>query len=95
MKNIQVIDGANNSAYDVFGISEVGYTLMFSSGTDVEFVDDFIERVGKSQADEILNGMWENRLNKKVICGIHGTLFFQLDHKKEFYPIKNESELIT
>jgi hypothetical protein len=30
---------------------------------------------------------------KKTVNGIHGTLFYQLDEKKKFYPNKKEENL--
>ena len=95
MKNVQVIDSAENCTYDVFAISDFGYLLMFPDGRDIEFIDDFIKRVGKRRAKQILDPMWKKRKNKLKIVGLHGTLFFELSQKKPFYPTKISEEMIA
>jgi len=95
MKNVQIIDGADNCTYDIFGISDEGCALLFPNGQDIEFISDFIDRVGKETAEAVTTPMWKRRRDKKNVWGIHGTLFYQLDFKKEFYPTKKEAEMIT
>ena len=94
-KNIQVIDSALNCTYEIFSLPEEYFQLMFpGDGQDIEFIDDFIERVGEEVALKILDTAWKNRINKKMALGVHGTLFFELAHKKKYYPTKRESEMI-
>ena len=96
MKNVQVIDAALNCTYDVYGASERDFELIFPEpGQDIEFINDFIERAGDDVADEICGRLWKNRIEKRDLEGIHGTLFFELDHKKKFYPTKKSSEMVT
>ncbi len=96
MKNIQVIDDAINCTYDVFSISDDFFFEIFPHGQDVEFVEDFFERVGEIRALKILNKLWENRQNKKALEGIHGTLFYGLkEEKAPFYPSKREAEMVV
>ena len=35
MKNIQIIDGAENSVYDIFQATEDEFAVIFPDGTDV------------------------------------------------------------
>jgi len=94
MKNIQVIDGADNCAYDIFSINKRDFKLIFSDADqDIEFIDDFVERVGESVAQKILSEMWKHIVDKKEAQGIQGTLFYELDIKKKFYPRKMEADL--
>lgn len=93
MKNIQVIDGGDNTAYDIFQATEEEFSLIFPDGTDVEFVEDFIERVGEDVADRTLGPIWSRRVEKPAVRGIHGTLFYELLFKKKFYPNKRDSDL--
>ncbi len=95
MKNIQVIDGADNCTYDIFSIDDEKFQLIFPDGQDVEFAEDFQKRFGADKANNILAQLWKNRADKKTVNGIHGTLFFQLVFKKEFYPTKKESEMVV
>lgn len=94
MPNVQVIDGADNCTYDVFWIGQDSFGEIFpGESQDVEFVDEFVERVGEQRASSILNELWKNPVEKKLVQGIHGTLFFELEKKKIFYPTKKESEM--
>ena len=44
MKNIQVIDGADNCVYDIFAAPEQIFDLVFAPGTDVAFVEELEKR---------------------------------------------------
>jgi len=96
MKNIQVIDDAVNCTFDVYSVNDDYFLEIFPDGHDVEFVEDFFERVGETRASEILNKLWANRQDKKALEGIHGTLFYGLkDEKASFYPSKKEAEMVV
>jgi len=95
MKNVQVIDGAQNCTYDIFSVTEKEYRLLFPGGADVEFISDFIARVGEKTALTVTKAMWKRLQDKKKIVGLHGTLFYELEFKKPFYPTKRESEMIV
>ena len=64
-----------------------------AEGQDVEFIGDFLSRIGEVEARRILTAMWDSREDKKEIRGIQGTLFYELEFKREFYPTKRESEM--
>jgi hypothetical protein len=53
-KNIQVIDGADNTLYLIFSISEEDFKLIFPNDQDIEFADEFVSRLGKKQSTTIL-----------------------------------------
>lgn len=94
MKNIQVIDGATNAAYSIYEISDKSFRLIFPGrGQDVEFIEDVVERLGEEKVAQLLPSLWSHRLEKRNAAGIHGTLFFDLSCKKQFYPNKQESDL--
>jgi hypothetical protein len=95
LRNIQVIDGADNCAYDVFAVEEHDFDAIFPGGRDVEFADEFAARVGEKLATEVFSRMWTHRLNRKTVQGLHGTLFYGLAAKKAFYPTKKEAEMVT
>jgi hypothetical protein len=94
MKNVQVIDRADNCEYSIFAATNKEFEAIFPDAQDIEFVEDFIERVGDSVAGEITEAMWKRPVNKKTAQGIHGTLFYQLIEKKRYYPTKKESEMV-
>lgn len=94
-KNIQVIDGALNCTYDIFAATERDFAAIFPRGRDIEFIEDFGKRVKAKRGNAILQRLWEARVDKKRVRGIHGTLFYQLSFKKKYYPTKKESEMVT
>ena len=93
MKNIQVIDGADNCAYDIFSISDTGFLKVFPNEQDIEFSEDLFERLGDDEASKVLEPIWKNRLVKTEFKGIHGTLFYGLQSKKQYYPNKRDDDL--
>ncbi len=93
MKNIQVIDGAVNADYNIYEATDEAFALIFPNDADIEFIEDFIERVGEDVAGATLAPMWSRRLEKRSINGIHGTLFYELvQHKRKYYPNKKFSD---
>jgi len=93
MKNVQVVDGAENCMYEIYSIDDESFFKIFPDGQDIEFVDDFIARLGEEISNPILEKLWEGRQEKKKVKGIHGTLFYELDYKKKYYPTKKENEM--
>ncbi|RHZ35668.1 hypothetical protein [endosymbiont GvMRE of Glomus versiforme] len=107
LKNIQVIDGAINCHYPIYSIEEEYFNLIFPNGQDIEFIEDFSKRIKKTEKkeerkrwDKVFEEMWKNRVDKKLVNGIHGTLFYDADWhrtmylKKKFYPDKKEVNII-
>ncbi|MGY3582421.1 hypothetical protein ACVIGB_000655 [Bradyrhizobium sp. USDA 4341] len=45
MKNIQVIDGAQNATFSIFQATDEEFELLFPGGTDVAFREDIEERL--------------------------------------------------
>ena len=95
MKNIQIIDGADNCTYEIYAVTDEEFDAIFPNGADIEFVEDFTVRVGEARATEISNAMWKRPVDKKQVQGIHGTLFYELKRKAVYYPTKKESEAIA
>jgi hypothetical protein len=44
MKNIQIIDGAKNSVYDIFQATDDEFAVIFPNGTNVAFSDEISGR---------------------------------------------------
>jgi hypothetical protein len=82
-----------NCSYDIFAATDEEFALIFPGDTDIEFIDDFIARVGEEVAGRTLEPLWKRRIDKKEVRGIHGTLFYELEFKKKYYPTKKESDL--
>jgi hypothetical protein len=95
MKNIQVIDGAQNDTNGIYAISDKLFSLIFPKGTDVIFVADIKKKFGR-QGDRRFRSLWKRQVNKKSINGIHGTWHTDgspVDPK--YFPTRRESEVIN
>jgi hypothetical protein len=94
VRTILVIDGAENCAYDCFSASDDLFRAIFpGEGQDVEFFEDFQARHPEGDQDEEFRMMWQRPVARKAIRGIDGLLFYDLEHKKRFYPNRRESDL--
>jgi hypothetical protein len=72
MKNIQVIDGANNCAYDVYSATEEEFIIIFPEpDQDIQFIENIRDSDAVKQA---LSLIWNRRVNKPEINGIHDEL---------------------
>lgn len=61
---------------------------------DVEFASDLKARPDAEAIHELLTKLWSHPVDKKSVQGIHGTLFYELDFKKRYYPTKKEAEMV-
>lgn len=92
MKYVQVIDGADNCMYPIYKCSDKDFFQIFPNGRKVEFIEDFAKRVGSKKAHKIGCRLWQNLVDKKKIKGLHGTLFCELWHLKQYYFAPGEWE---
>ncbi|WP_428242024.1 hypothetical protein [Gynuella sp.] len=82
MKNIQIIDGAENCVYDIFSATEKEFDLIFPKGSDIAFIDEVYEKESESILNPVFTEIWKRRVPKVEVRGIHGTLFYDLEYKK-------------
>jgi hypothetical protein len=87
MKNIQIIDGAENATFSVFQATEEEFAAIFPAGRDMELVEDLIERLGKKTAGSVLAQLWSRPVLKRDALGIHGTLFYDNQHRRNHMPL--------
>lgn len=92
MKNIQVIDGAENCVYDIFQATEAEFALIFPLGQDIAFIDEVMTRGPADALDVAFAKIWERRIRKSDANGIHGVLFYELENKKQYYPTRRDEE---
>jgi hypothetical protein len=95
VKNIQVIDDAENCVYDIFSATDDEFALIFPSGTDIAFIDEIYDQGAPDLLDEAFNRIWKRRQRKTDVQGIHGTLFYELSGKKAFYPSRKDEEAVN
>jgi hypothetical protein len=92
MKNIQVIDGAINSVFDIFASTEAEFSLIFPAGHDIAFIEEVYKREEPKALEEALGNIWKRRIRKVDVNGIHGLLFYDLENKKIYYPTRKDEE---
>ena len=95
MKNIQVIDGADNAVYDIFAAPDDVFDLVFLPGTDIAFIEEIERRPNANEIFDALNTIWRQRIPKRLAMGIHGLLFYQMFHKRQYYPTLRDEEAIN
>lgn len=86
MKNIQIIDGAMNATFSVFQATDAEFAVIFPDGRDIEVADDLVNRVGEIEASRVLAPLWDRPILKRDAMGIHGTLYFDADERREYLP---------
>jgi hypothetical protein len=95
MKNIQIIDGADNCVYDIFAATDEEFALVFPESQDIAFISEVCSRADPTKLDEAFAMIWTRRLPKPEVIGIHGTLFYELDHKSVYYPTRRDEEALN
>ena len=97
MKNVMIIDGAMNCAYDIFAATDAEFALFFpADGQDVAFADEIWgddEDNPPAGLTEAFENLWKRPVAKPDVNGIHGIIFYQLDFKKTYYPNRRDSDL--
>jgi hypothetical protein len=90
MKNIQIIDCADNCVYDIFSATDEEFDLIFPEGTDITFIGEVYDRENEEALDLVFTDIWKRRIAKKDAMGIHGIIFYENDHKKAYYPNRTD-----
>ncbi|GAX91936.1 hypothetical protein [Effusibacillus lacus] len=90
MKNIQVIDGAVNSTFDVYEVDDNLFDTLFPNDQDIAFLSDFPDI---DNNPTFWSQLYSNKVNKKSIVGIHGTLHLTGSYvEEENFPNRKESD---
>ena len=92
MKNIQVIDSADNCVYDVFQVEDADFEQLFGADRDIAFSEDF---EGRDDLAPVFNRLWLTSVPKADVRGIHGTYFVGLEKKKTYYPSRRDAEAVN
>ncbi len=88
VKNIQIIDGADNATYSIFQATDAEFGTIFPApGQDIEVVEDYVARVGEDEANRTLSGLWNRPIHKHDVQGIQGTLYYDYKEKAKHLPV--------
>lgn len=87
MKNVQVIDRGSNCTFSIFQMTDEEFAKDFlGEGQDIEFSEDLLARMGDEVATQTLAPVWQRPVRKVDIVGLHGTLFYEFENKKKWFP---------
>jgi hypothetical protein len=86
VKNIQVIDSADNATFSIFQATEGEFSAIFPNGQDIELSEDFHEQVGEKRGRIILGSVWERPILKRDANGVHGTIYYNWESKRQYLP---------
>jgi hypothetical protein len=92
MKNIQIIDSALNSVYDIFAATDQEFALIFPGDQDIAFIDEVMARGPAQDLEDAFERIWQRRIPKREAVGIHALLFYHFEEKKQFYPTRKDEE---
>lgn len=95
MKNIQIIDGAQNCVYDIFAATDDEFSLIFPNGTDIAFIEEIYAKGDEQALDAAFNNIWKRRVRKRDAQGIHGIVFYELPDKMVYYPTRKDEEAVN
>lgn len=88
MKNIQIIDGADNCTFSVFQATDEEFGWLFPQpGQDIQFAEDVVLPAGRTLA-----GLWDRPIRKADVLGIHGTLFYEFEKKRQYFPASKREQ---
>ena len=92
VKNIQMIDGALNTTFSLFQATDEEFALVFADREqDIEYIEDLMKQPNLDAIEAALRRIFERPVRKQEALGIHGTLFFELERYKPWYPEKREA----
>jgi hypothetical protein len=93
VKNIQIIDGADNATFNIFQATDDEFAAIFPGpGQDIEVADEYVSRVGEESARRTLSRLWTRPIYKHDVKGIHGTLYYDWKEKAHCLP-KSKREI--
>jgi hypothetical protein len=87
MKNVQVIDDADNCTFPIFQFTEAQFELVFQNeAQDIAFIDEVLAALSDEQEALAFEGVWDRPISKSEIVGLHGTLFYGFAKKSKHFP---------
>jgi hypothetical protein len=96
-RNVQVITSARNCTFSIFRATAHEFAALFPTpGQDIEMAEDVFDRLGVAQSVPLLTPIWQRPIAKADVIGIHGTLFFDFQHRREYIPVsKRERDRVN
>jgi len=83
VKNVQIIDGADNCTFSIFQLTDAEFALAFpGAGQDIQFAEDLTKVAARAVA-----AAWERPIPKAEAMGLHGTLFYGFANRRDSFPV--------
>jgi hypothetical protein len=73
VKNIMVIDGAENCVYDIVATPDDDFALIFPEATDIALIEDIERRADAELVFEALKRTWSNGIAKAKRSALTGS----------------------
>ncbi|WP_332772099.1 hypothetical protein [Phenylobacterium sp.] len=88
MKNIMIVDGAENATLSIFQVTDEEFAFIFpADGQDIEFIEDVVARAGDAEVGRRLRPVWDRPILKRDAMGLHGTLYYEYSRRKRHFPV--------
>jgi hypothetical protein len=95
VKNVQVIDGAVNSVFEIYEVDDETFSVLFPVGNDIVFASDIDSDFTKEATIRFWQKFYSCKKDKKALNGIHGTLHLEGSIcKQEYYMERKEAYVI-
>jgi hypothetical protein len=89
VKNVQIIDGADNCTFSIFQATDEEFGWLFPEpGQDIQFAEDIVVPAGHTLAE-----LWDRPIRKADVVGIHGTVFYEFEKKRRYFPVSSASAI--
>jgi len=95
MKNIQIIDSAENCVFDIFEATDEEFFIIFTNNTNVAFFEDLWQKEETKELEEVFSKIWTRPVIKSKANGIHGIIFYDMKEKKQYYPTLKDEEAVN
>ena len=72
MKNIEIVDGALNSRFEIYTAEDAVFHRLFPDGTEEIYLEDLSEALQNDVA--FWDRVYEQEVDRQTVQGIHGIL---------------------
>ena len=86
MKNIQIIDGADNCTFSIFQATDREFRRSFPAVDRISSSPNSSSNASVPRGSAVLTPIWERPIAKKDVKGLHGTLFYGFQSRKPLLP---------
>ena len=86
MKNIQLIDRADNATFSLFQATQMEFDALLPDGREMALIEDVVARLGEEATADLLARIRERPVLKRHALGLDGTIFFGWADRSHHIP---------